>query len=171
MKSDVLGENMEDLFPIILPGKSDSASMDMSVELLTLTGRSLPEAMMMTIPEAWEKDEQMPPKRRAFYQYNACIMEAWDGPASVPFTDGDYIGALLDRNGFRPSRYTITKSGKLVMSSEVGVIEIDPADVEKEGRLEPGKMFLVDMNHGRIIDDEEIKSKIVNEKPLSTMDR
>ncbi len=165
MKSDVFGPQIEKLFPIILPGKSDSASMDMVVELLTHTGRSLPEVMMMMIPEAWEKHETMSDERKAFYEYNACIMEPWDGPASVPFTDGDYVGALLDRNGLRPSRYTVTKSGKLIMASEIGVVEVAPEDVESHGRLEPGKMFLVDMNKGRIINDEEIKNKIVSERP------
>lgn len=165
MKSDVFGPQIDKLFPIILPGKSDSASMDMVVELLTHTGRSLPEIMMMMIPEAWEKHATMSPERKAFYEYNGCIMEPWDGPASVPFTDGDYIGALLDRNGLRPSRYTVTKSGKLIMSSEIGVVDIDPSDVKEHGRLEPGKMFLVDMNEGRIIEDKEIKSKIVSERP------
>ena len=165
MKSDVFGPQIEKLFPIILPGKSDSASMDMVVELLTHTGRSLPEVMMMMIPEAWEKHETMSEERKAFYEYNACIMEPWDGPASVPFTDGDYVGALLDRNGLRPSRYTVTKSGKLIMASEIGVVEVAPEDVESHGRLEPGKMFLVDMNEGRIINDEEIKNKIVSERP------
>ena len=165
MKSDVFGPQIDKLFPIILPGKSDSASMDMVVELLTHTGRSLPEIMMMMIPEAWEKHATMSPERKAFYEYNGCIMEPWDGPASVPFTDGDYIGALLDRNGLRPSRYTVTKSGKLIMSSEIGVVDIDPSDVKEHGRLEPGKMFLVDMNEGRIIEDKEIKSKIVTERP------
>ena len=165
MKSDVFGPQIDKLFPIILPGKSDSASMDMVVELLTHTGRSLPEVMMMMIPEAWEKHKTMSKERKAFYEYNACLMEPWDGPASVPFTDGDYVGALLDRNGLRPSRYTVTKSGKLIMSSEIGVVEVAPEDVESHGRLEPGKMFLVDMNKGRIINDEEIKSKIVSERP------
>jgi glutamate synthase (ferredoxin) len=165
MKSDVFGPQINKLFPIILPGKSDSASMDMVVELLTHTGRSLPEIMMMMIPEAWEKHKTMSKERKAFYEYNGCIMEPWDGPASVPFTDGDYIGALLDRNGLRPSRYTITKSGSLIMSSEIGVVDIAPEDVKEHGRLEPGKMFLVDMNEGRIIEDEEIKSKIVSERP------
>ena len=165
MKSEVFGPQIDKLFPIILPGKSDSASMDMVVELLTHTDRSLPEVMMMMIPEAWEKHKTMSEARKAFYEYNACIMEPWDGPASVPFTDGDYIGALLDRNGLRPSRYTITKSGKLIMSSEIGVVDVQPEDVESHGRLEPGKMFLVDMNEGRIIEDEEIKSKIVSQRP------
>ena len=165
MKSDIFGDQIEKLFPIILPGKSDSASMDMVVELLTHTGRSLPEIMMMMIPEAWEKHQTMSPEKKAFYEYNGCIMEPWDGPASVPFTDGDYVGALLDRNGLRPSRYTLTKSGKLIMSSEIGVVDIEPEDVLKHGRLEPGRMFLVDMNEGRIIEDEEIKNKIVSERP------
>ena len=165
MKSDIFGDQIEKLFPIILPGKSDSASMDMVVELLTHTGRSLPEIMMMMIPEAWEKYQTMSPEKKAFYEYNGCIMEPWDGPASVPFTDGDYVGALLDRNGLRPSRYTVTKSGKLIMSSEIGVVDIEPEDVLKHGRLEPGRMFLVDMNEGRIIEDEEIKNKIVSERP------
>ena len=165
MKSDVFGPQIDKLFPIILPGKSDSASMDMVVELLTHTDRSLPEIMMMMIPEAWEKHATMPKERKAFYEYNGCIMEPWDGPASVPFTDGDYIGALLDRNGLRPSRYTVTKSGSLIMSSEIGVVDVAPEDVKEHGRLEPGKMFLVDMNEGRIIEDEEIKSKIVSERP------
>ncbi|MEM9141352.1 MAG: glutamate synthase central domain-containing protein, partial [Bacteroidota bacterium] len=165
MKSDVFGPQIDKLFPIILPGKSDSASMDMVVELLTHTGRSLPEIMMMMVPEAWEKHRTMSKERKAFYEYNACIMEPWDGPASIPFTDGDYIGALLDRNGLRPSRYTLTKSGKLIMSSEIGVVDVAPDDVEAHGRLEPGKMFLVDMNEGRIIKDEEIKDKIVSERP------
>ncbi len=165
MKSDVFGPQIDRLFPIVLPGKSDSASMDMVVELLTHTDRSLPEIMMMMIPEAWEKHNTMSEEKKAFYEYNCCIMEPWDGPASIPFTDGDYVGALLDRNGLRPSRYTLTKSGKLIMSSEVGVVDVDPADVELHGRLEPGKMFLVDMNKGRIIDDEEIKNKIVSERP------
>ncbi len=165
MKSDVFGPQIDKLFPIILPGKSDSASMDMVVELLTHTGRSLPEIMMMMIPEAWEKHQTMSKERKAFYEYNGCIMEPWDGPASVPFTDGDYIGALLDRNGLRPSRYTVTKSGSLIMSSEIGVVDVAPEDVKEHGRLEPGKMFLVDMNEGRIIQDEEIKSKIVSERP------
>ena len=164
MKSDVFGPQIDKLFPIILPGKSDSASMDMVVELLTHTGRSLPEIIMMMIPEAWEKHKTMSKERKAFYEYNGCIMEPWDGPASVPFTDGDYIGALLDRNGLRPSRYTVTKSGKLIMSSEIGVVDVTPEDVKEHGRLEPGKMFLVDMNEGRIIEDEEIKSKIVSER-------
>ncbi len=165
MDSPLFGDDIKKLFPIILDGKSDSACMDMAVELLLMTERSLPEVMMMLVPEAWEKDEQMDPNKKAFYEYNACIMEPWDGPASVPFTDGNFIGALLDRNGLRPSRYTVTKDGYVIMSSETGVLPIQPEDVVKHGRLEPGKMFLVDMNEGRIVNDEEIKSKIVSERP------
>lgn len=165
MQSDLFGAEMKELFPIILDGKSDSASMDMAVELMLMTGRSLPEIMMMMVPEAWEKHNTMSPKKKAFYEYNSCIMEPWDGPASIPFTDGNYIGALLDRNGLRPSRYTVTKNGNVVMSSEIGVLNIKPEDVVQHGRLEPGKMFLVDMNVGRIIEDEEIKNEIVNRHP------
>ncbi len=165
MQSKVFGDDIKKLFPIILEGKSDSASMDMVVELLLMTGRSLPEAMMMVVPEAWEKHQTMSPEKRAFYEFNACIMEPWDGPASIPFTDGNVIGALLDRNGLRPSRYTLTHSGFVIMSSEIGVLDIDPEDVIQHGRLEPGKMFLVDMNEGRIIEDEEVKKAIVTKRP------
>lgn len=165
MKSNLFGDDIERIFPIITQGKSDSASMDMALELLLMTGRSLPEVMMMMVPEAWEKDTMMDPKKKAFYEYNSCIMEPWDGPASVPFTDGNYIGALLDRNGLRPSRYTVTKNGNVVMSSEIGVLDIKPENVVRHGRLEPGKMFLVDMNEGRIVEDEEIKKDIVSRYP------
>jgi glutamate synthase (NADPH/NADH) large chain len=165
MESDWFGDDIKSLFPIILPGKSDSAQMDMVVELLLMTGRSLPEVMMMLVPEAWEKNPNMSEAKKAFYEYNSCIMEPWDGPASIPFTDGNYIGAVLDRNGLRPSRYTVTKDGFVIMSSETGVIEIDPKNIEYHGRLEPGKMFLVNMNLGRIINDEEIKEDIVSKHP------
>jgi glutamate synthase (NADPH/NADH) large chain len=165
MKSDVFGDDIKKMFPIILEGKSDSASMDMVIELLLMTGRSLPEAMMMVVPEAWEKHQTMSDDKKAFYEYNSCIMEPWDGPASIPFTDGDVIGALLDRNGLRPSRYTLTKGGFVIMASEIGVLDIKPEDVVQHGRLEPGKMFLVDMNEGRIIEDDEIKNAIVTKRP------
>ena len=158
-------EFIDKIFPIIIPGKSDSASMDMVLELLLMTGRSLPEIMMILVPEAWEKHKSMDDSKKAFYEFNSCLMEPWDGPASIPFTDGKYIGALLDRNGLRPSRYTVTKDGYVVMSSETGVIEIKPENIEKHGRLEPGKMFLVDMNAGRILEDEEIKKEIVSKHP------
>ena len=164
-ESDVFGDDLKNIPPVVLDGKSDSASMDMVLELLLQTGRSLPEAMMMMVPEAWEKHQSMSDEKKAFYDYNSCIMEAWDGPASIPFTDGNYIGALLDRNGLRPSRYTVTKDGYVIMSSETGVLEIKPENVEFHGRLEPGRIFLVDMNEGRIIGDEEVKNKIVAERP------
>ena len=165
LKSDWFGEDIKSILPIILPNKSDSASMDMAVELLLMTGRSLPEVMMMLIPEAWEKNNEMSSSKKAFYEYNSCLMEPWDGPASIPFTDGNYIGAVLDRNGLRPSRYSVTKDGYVIMSSEIGVIELAPENVAHHGRLEPGKMFLVDMNEGRIVNDEEIKEHIAAQKP------
>lgn len=165
MKSDLFGEDIKRIFPIVNDGMSDSASMDLVVEFLLMTGRSLPEVMMMMVPEAWEKHKTMSEDKKAFYKYNSCIMEPWDGPASIPFTDGNYIGALLDRNGLRPSRYTVTKDGFVIMSSEIGVVEIQPENVEKHGRLEPGKMFLVDMDAGRIIEDEEIKNTVVSKHP------
>ncbi|MEC7568459.1 MAG: glutamate synthase central domain-containing protein, partial [Bacteroidota bacterium] len=165
LASDFFGDDIKSILPIVLHGKSDSASMDMVVELLVHTGRSLPEVMMMMVPEAWEKHKSMDPAKKAFYSFNSCIMEPWDGPASIPFTDGNYIGALLDRNGLRPSRYTVTKDGYVVMSSETGVTEIEPKNVAKHGRLEPGRMFLVDMNEGRIVEDKEIKGIISSKHP------
>lgn len=165
LKSDWFGDEIKNILPIILPGKSDSATMDMVVELLLMTGRSLPEVMMILVPEAWEKNYEMSEAKRAFYEYHSCMMEPWDGPASVPFTDGNYIGAVLDRNGLRPSRYTVTKDDYVIMSSEVGVVDIEPKNVEFHGRLEPGKMFLVNMEEGRIVNDEEIKEDIAQRYP------
>lgn len=165
LKSELFGDDIKRILPIILPGKSDSATMDMVVELLLMTGRSLPEVMMMLVPEAWEKNTEMSEAKRAFYEYNSCLMEPWDGPASIPFTDGNYIGAVLDRNGLRPSRYSVTKDGYVIMSSEVGVIDIKPENIELHGRLEPGKMFLVNMEEGRIVNDEEIKETIAKKRP------
>jgi len=165
LDSPFFGSDIKEIIPVILPGKSDSASMDMVVELLLATGRSLPEVMMMLVPEAWEKHLSMDEDKKAFYKYNSCIMEPWDGPASIPFTDGKYIGAVLDRNGLRPSRYSVTKDGYVVMSSETGVLDVAPKNIERHGRLEPGKMFLVDMDEGRIIEDEEIKTEISKKYP------
>ncbi len=165
MESPLFGEDIKKIIPTILKGKSDSATLDMVVELLLMTGRSLPEAMMMLVPEAWEKNPNMSDAKKAFYEYNACLMEPWDGPASIPFTDGNFIGAVLDRNGLRPSRYTVTKNGNVIMSSETGVVDIKPENVEFHGRLEPGKMFLVDMNEGRIVNDEELKEEIASKYP------
>ncbi len=165
MHSEWFGEDIKKILPVVLPGKSDSASMDMVVELLLMTGRSLPEVMMLLVPEAWEKNPEMSDSKRAFYEFNSCMMEPWDGPASIPFTDGNYIGAVLDRNGLRPSRYSVTKQGYVIMSSETGVVELDPSDIEFHGRLEPGKMFLVDMEEGRIVNDSEIKESIAKKHP------
>ncbi|MDY8137934.1 glutamate synthase large subunit [Aquimarina sp. 2201CG5-10] len=165
LKSDWFGSAIKKILPVVLKGKSDSASMDMVVELLLMTGRSLPEVMMMMVPEAWEKNPEMSETKKSFYEYNSCAMEPWDGPASIPFTDGNYIGAVLDRNGLRPSRYTVTKDGYVIMSSETGVVEIQPENIEFHGRLEPGKMFLVNMDEGRIINDEEIKEEIASKHP------
>lgn len=165
MASDWFGDDLKQLLPVVLPGKSDSASLDMVVELLLMTGRSLPEVMMMLIPEAWEKNANMDENKKAFYEFNACLMEPWDGPASIPFTDGNYIGAVLDRNGLRPSRYTVTNDGYVIMSSETGVVDIEPDNIAFHGRLEPGKMFLVHMGEGRIVEDEEIKHRITQKLP------
>jgi len=165
LESNWFGDGIKDILPVVLPKKSDSASMDMVVELLLMTGRSLPEVMMILIPEAWEKNTEMSVSKKAFYEYNSCMMEPWDGPASIPFTDGNYIGAVLDRNGLRPSRYTVTKDGYVIMSSEIGVVELDAENVEYHGRLEPGKMFLVNMNEGRIVNDEEVKETIAKKQP------
>ncbi len=165
LESKWFGKDIKKILPIILKGKSDSASMDMVVELLLMTGRSLPEVMMMMVPEAWEKNNEMSDAKKAFYEYHSCTMEPWDGPASIPFTDGNYIGAVLDRNGLRPSRYTVTKDGYVIMSSETGVVDIKPNNVQFHGRLEPGKMFLVNMDEGRIVNDEEIKEEIVVKYP------
>ncbi len=165
LESDLFGEDIKRILPTILPGKSDSATMDMVVELLLMTGRSLPEVMMILVPEAWEKNVEMSESKRAFYEYHACLMEPWDGPASIPFTDGSYIGAVLDRNGLRPSRYSVTKDGYVVMSSETGVLELDPENIDYHGRLEPGRMFLVNMEEGRIVNDEEIKEEIAGRHP------
>ncbi len=167
-KSDLFGGDMGKLFPVLTPGASDSAILDNAIELLYHTGRSLPHAVMMAIPEAWQNHERMPDEKRAFYEYHSCLTEPWDGPASIPFTDGHCIGAVLDRNGLRPSRYTVTKDGYVVMASETGVLEIDPANVAQKGRLQPGRMFLVDIDQGRIIDDKELKSEMCRRKPYRT---
>ncbi len=165
LSSPLFGDELKKILPVILPGKSDSATMDMVVELLLMTGRSLPEVMMILIPEAWEKNPEMSASKKAFYEYHSCLMEPWDGPASVPFTDGNYIGAVLDRNGLRPSRYSVTKDGFVIMSSETGVVDIAPENIAMHGRLEPGKMFLVNMEEGRIVNDEEIKESIAGRYP------
>jgi glutamate synthase (NADPH) large chain len=167
LQSDLIPGDIERVFPIATPGGSDSATFDEVVELLHLGGRSLPHAVLMMVPEAWENHESMDPARRAFYQYHAALMEPWDGPASISFTDGTVMGAVLDRNGLRPARYWVTDDGLVVMASEVGVLPIDPARVIQRGRLQPGKMFLVDTAQGRIVADEEIKASLAAEHPYA----
>jgi glutamate synthase domain-containing protein 2/glutamate synthase domain-containing protein 1/glutamate synthase domain-containing protein 3 len=163
--SPLFGDDMRKLLPIIEPNGSDSAMFDNCLELLVRTGRSLPHAMMMMIPEAWQNDALMSPPKRAFYEYHSCLMEPWDGPASIAFTDGRRIGAVLDRNGLRPSRYLVTKDGLVVMASETGVLDIPPAQVAYKGRLQPGRMFFIDTVEGRIVQDEEIKETMAARKP------
>src|SRR6202790_625457 len=167
IKTDIFGspEDVEKLFPICTPGASDTARFDEVLELLHLGGRSLPHAVLMMIPEAWERNESMDPARRAFYQYHASLMEPWDGPASMTFTDGTVIGAVLDRNGLRPSRIWVTSDGLVVMASEAGVLDLDPATVVRRMRLQPGRMFLVDTTQGRIVGDEEIKAELAAGQP------
>lgn len=160
-------EEMEMLLPIVTAGQSDSACLDNMIELLTLTGRSLPHVMMMLIPEAWDGNDQMDPVKKAFYEFHACMMEPWDGPASISFTDGKMIGATLDRNGLRPSRYAVTHDDRVIMASETGVLPIDPSLIKEKGRLQPGKMFVVDMEQGRIISDDELKQTICSQKPYA----
>ena len=158
-------EEMDMLLPIVGEGQSDSACLDNMIELLTLTGRSLPHVMMMLIPEAWDGNVQMDPVKKAFYEYHASMMEPWDGPASISFTDGKIIGATLDRNGLRPSRYCVTTDERVIMASETGALPVDPAIIKEKGRLQPGKMFVVDMEQGRIISDEELKTNICTQQP------
>jgi glutamate synthase domain-containing protein 1 len=168
LASGVLGKDLDKLLPIIRDDGSDSAMFDNCLEFLVLSGRPLPQAIMMMIPEPWEKHQHMSDTKKAFYEYNATLMEPWDGPASIAFCDGVSIGAILDRNGLRPSRYYVTNDDMVIMASEVGVLKVDPATVIKKGRLEPGRMFLVDTEKGRIIDDSEIKEEIAQKEPLPT---
>ncbi len=160
-------EEMEMLLPLITDGQSDSACLDNMIELLLLCGRSLPHVMMMLIPEAWDGNDQMDPVKKAFYEFHASLMEPWDGPASISFTDGKMIGATLDRNGLRPSRYCVTTDDRVIMASETGVLPIDQKLIREKGRLQPGKMFVVDMEQGRIISDDELKNKICSSKPYA----
>ena len=165
LKTDLIPGDLARVFPICSNEASDSASFDEVLELIHLGGRSLPHSILMMIPEAWENNPSMDPARRAFYEYHASIMEPWDGPACVTFTDGHLIGAVLDRNGLRPGRFWVTDDGLVVLASESGVLPIDQAKVIRKGRLQPGKMFLVDTDNGRIIEDDEIKSSLAKEQP------
>jgi len=163
--SPLFGDDIKKILPVIAPGGSDSAMFDNALELLVRTGRSLPHAIMMMIPEAWQNHEGMSESKRAFYEYHSCLMEPWDGPASMAFSDGRVIGAILDRNGLRPSRYVVTKDGMVVMASEVGVLDIPPENVLYKNRLQPGRMFLVDLEQGRIVGDDELKEEMAARKP------
>ena len=165
LASDIIPGDLNRLFPIVDDSSSDSGSFDEVLELLYLGGRSLPHSVLMMIPEAWENHATMPQARRDFYAFHASIMEPWDGPACITFTDGKQIGAVLDRNGLRPSRYWITKSGLVVLASEFGVLDFKPEEIESKGRLKPGRMFLVDTEAGRIIEDEEIKDELASAAP------
>src|SRR5437773_7129711 len=160
-----LFDDVTKLFPVIDPTTSDSGKFDNALELLQRTGRSIAHAVMMMIPEAWQNHESMSASKRAFYEFHACLQEPWDGPASIAFTDGRVIGAVLDRNGLRPSRYVVTKDGFVVMASEVGVLDIPPENVLHKDRLQPGRMFLVDTEQGRIVGDEELKESMAARKP------
>jgi glutamate synthase (ferredoxin) len=163
--SELFGADLKKLLPVINEDGSDSAMFDNALEFLTLTGRSLPHAIMMMIPEPWENHESMDPARRAFYEYHSCLQEPWDGPASIAFTDGVRIGAVLDRNGLRPSRYYVTRDDRVIMASEVGVLDVPPEMIARKGRLQPGRMFLIDTEEGRIVADEELKKKVATEYP------
>ncbi|GAA0968664.1 glutamate synthase large subunit [Actinocorallia libanotica] len=165
LASDVLPGDISRIFPVIDIEASDTASFDECLELLHLGGRSLPHAVLMMIPEAWENHTEMDPARRAFYEFHSTLMEAWDGPASVSFTDGTVVGAVLDRNGLRPGRYWVTEDGLVVLSSESGVLDIEPSKVVRKGRLQPGKIFVVDTEAGRIVEDDEVKASLAAEQP------
>ena len=167
LASPLFGDDLKKLFPIIEPDGSDSANFDNALELLLQAGRSLPHAMAMLIPEAWAGNPHMKPEKRAFYEYHACMMEPWDGPAAVAFTDGRIIGATLDRNGLRPGRYVVTHDDVVIMASEAGVLDVAPEQVKMKGRLQPGKMFLVDTVEGRIVADKEIKQRLASQQPYA----
>ncbi len=164
-KSGAFGADMKKILPVIVPGGSDSAMIDNTLEMLVLSGRPLPHVMMMLIPEAWQGNNQIDEERKHFYEYHACLMEPWDGPAAIAFTDGKLVGAILDRNGLRPARYVITKAGHVVMASEAGVLDIPAEEIAVNGRLQPGKMFLIDTVAGRIIEDSEIKAGMASSQP------
>ena len=168
LASDLLGPDLERIFPIVHEGLSDSACFDSVLELLVMAGRSLPHAMMMMIPEAWEHDVTMPPELRAFYAYHGCLIEPWDGPACVTFTDGVRVGAILDRNGLRPGRYVVTDDGMVLLASETGVLDVAPEKIVEKGRLGPGRIFYVDLEQGRIVPDAEVKRSVATAKPYGT---
>ena len=165
LRSNLFGEDLEKTFPVVRPGLSDTGSLDNAVEMLTLAGRELPHVMAMLMPEAWDADSTMLDEKRAFYEYHASLMEPWDGPAAVAFTDGKWLGATLDRNGLRPARYLVTQDGLLILASEIGVLPVKPEEVVSKGRLQPGKMLLVDLVNHRYVPDEEIKHTLASRQP------
>ena len=167
MQSDDFGDDLASLFPVIEPDCSDTSGLDNALEFLLRTGRSLPESILMMIPEAWQKHESMDPSKRAFYEYHSAMMEPWDGPSSVTFTDGRFIGAVLDRNGLRPSRYYVTADDRVVMASEVGVLDVAPEQIVHKGRLQPGRMFLIDFDRGELIPDAEVKAALAQQRPYA----
>ena len=165
VESELFGDDLQKVFPVVEPDCSDSGTFDNVLEFLLMTGRTLQESVLMMIPEAWQHHDEMSDERKAFYEFHSCLMEPWDGPASIAFTDGTYIGAVLDRNGLRPSRYYITTDDRCIMASEVGVLDVDPASVITKGRLQPGKLFLIDFVEGRMVPDEEIKTEWSAKRP------
>src|ERR671937_2290482 len=165
LASTLFGEDLRKVLPVVRPGGSDSATFDNVLELLTLAGRSLPHAVMMMIPEAYERREDLPDHLKGFYAFHSCLMEPWDGPAAVAFSDGRVIGATLDRNGLRPGRWLETRDGLVVLGSEAGLLGIEPARVKRLGRLQPGKLFLVDLERHRIVEDSEVKAEIAGQRP------
>ncbi|MDY0169383.1 MAG: glutamate synthase-related protein [Thermoguttaceae bacterium] len=167
LRSEVFGPELSKLFPVVEPDCSDSGTFDNVLEFFLQTGRTLQEAVMMMVPEAWQHHESMPAAKRAFYEYHSCLMEPWDGPASIVFTDGKVIGAVLDRNGLRPSRYYVTHDDRVIMASEVGVLPISPKLIKEKGRLQPGRMFLVDFEQGRLVPDEELKATWAAQRPYA----
>ena len=172
MESKLFGSDIKDLKPVIRDeAQSDSATIDNAFELISMGGRDLPHTMTMLIPGAWEDNNQITEEIKSFYKYHACFMEPWDGPAAMAFTDGTRVGAVLDRNGLRPARYIVTKSGFVIMASEVGVLDEKPEDIEHSGRLEPGKIFYIDTMEGMILNDDVIKKRISGKQALQRMDQ
>src|SRR5580692_2194397 len=165
LQSELFGEDLAKILPVVTQGNSDSATFDNVLELLMLAGRSLPHAVMMMIPEAYRDREDLPEELKGFYAFHSCLMEPWDGPASVAFTDGRVVGATLDRNGLRPGRWVETTDGHVVLGSESGLLDVAPEQIRRLGRLQPGKLFLVDLERGRIVEDEEVKREVATQKP------
>src|SRR5215207_6108530 len=165
LASELFGIDLQKVLPIVRPGGSDSATFDNVLELLMLAGRSLPHAVMMMIPEAWQDRDDLPDHLKGFYAFHSCLMEPWDGPAAVAFTDGRVIGATLDRNGLRPGRWIETKDGHVVLGSEAGLLNVPPSEVKRLGRLQPGKLFMIDLERGCIVDDEDVKREVATSQP------